>query len=99
MYKLFEDEGPKVTERIVTAKDRVHVSKITYIDVANLFPYRIGARPGILPYMDMIRWVIDHMNIADRNFMTQRQTIIGSFTAKDLSAMYHLLATQKKYDK
>jgi len=25
--------------------------------------------------------------------------VIGSFTAKDLSAMYHLPANQKKYDK
>jgi len=70
MYNLFEDEGPKFTERIVTAEDRVFVSQITYSDVDNSFLHRIGTHPRFLPYMDMIRWVIDHMNIADRNFMT-----------------------------
>ena len=85
-------KGQKSQKRTVTAEDRVLVSEITYSDVANSFLHRIGTRQSIFPYMDMIRWVIDHMNIAARNFMTHRQMVIDYFTAKYLSAMYHLPA-------
>lgn len=97
-YQLFEDEEPRVTERVVIAEDSYPVSDTTYSDLANSFLHRIVAQLNILPYMDMITCVVDHLNIADRNFMTKRNTIIGSFTNKDSTRMYQFSAAQKKYD-
>ena len=46
----------------------------------------------------MVRWIIDNINIRDRNFLTSRGTVIGSFKAEDLKQMYHLLDPDKIYD-
>lgn len=43
IYKLFEDEGPMFTQRIVTAEDSTLVSNTTYIDVANSLLHMIAA--------------------------------------------------------
>ena len=61
------------------------VSKTTYNDVSNSFLHIVVAQQNIFPYSDMIRWVIYHPNSIDRNFMTKRNTVIDSFTIKDLS--------------
>lgn len=88
IYKLFEDEEPRVMGKIVTTEDSLPVFETTYSNVANLLLHRIATRPNILPYTDMIRWVIDHLNIENMNFMTKRNTFIGSFTNNDLIKIY-----------
>jgi len=46
----------------------------------------------------MVKWVVDHLDITDRMFITTMKTVIGSFKAEDLRKMYHLPQPQKKYD-
>lgn len=90
IYKYFEDEEPKVTVRTIMVDDKTPTSKTTPQDATNSFLYKIGARPRLFSYTDMIRWVVDTVNIIEWKFHTQKGSIIGSFTAKDLQAMYHL---------
>ena len=47
----------------------------------------------------MVRCIINKLNIGDRNFLTSRGTMIGSFKAKELKQMYHILDPDKIYDK
>jgi len=83
------DERPKVTQRKITIDDSAPVLNTTYIDVANSFLERITARPKIIPYTDMVPWIVDNLSITERKIMTMKHTIIGLFTGKDLSTMYH----------
>jgi len=68
-----------------------------YKDVANSFLHRIVAQPKILPYTDMVRWVVDKFRNIERNIVTQKHTIIGLFIGKDLNTMYHFSKPQCKY--
>lgn len=64
--------------------------------VANSFLHIIVARPKILPYIDMIRWVIDNLDITDRLFLTPKKKIIGSFKVEYLRKIYHIPPPQKR---
>ena len=86
IYKLFEEEEPKVVMRqVMMPDDTTSASKTTWVDVANSHIHRILAQPKIMPYTDLVKWLIDGVNIADRTFITPRtRTLIGSFKAKYL---------------
>jgi len=99
MYHLSEDEEPRVKERVAIAEDSFSVSDTTYSDLENSFLHKISVWSNIPPYMDMIRWFVDHLNIVERNFMMKRNTIIDSFTRKYLTQMYQFSVARKKYDK
>jgi hypothetical protein len=47
-------------------------------------------RPQLLPYCDMIRWVLDHVDIATRTIISKQKVTIGTFRPKNLRAMYKL---------
>jgi hypothetical protein len=55
----------------------------------------IAARPRLLPYFDMIRWALDHINLPSRTIVNDRQDIIGTFRPEHLQAMYKLPATSE----
>ena len=57
------------------------------------------AQPKIVPYTDMVKWIIDNLNIAERKFQNSRETIIGCFKAEDLHKMYHFPDPQCIYDR
>jgi hypothetical protein len=44
----------------------------------------IAARPRLLPYFDMIRWALDHINLPSRTIVNDRQDIIGTFRPEHL---------------
>ena len=46
-------------------------SNAFYFEAACSFLHRIEARPKILPYIDMVKWVIKHADISDRQFKTR----------------------------
>ena len=54
-------------------------SEASVADLACSFLHRIAVRPKILPYTDMIKWVLDNMDIKNRQFKTQGQGLISSF--------------------
>lgn len=59
IYKYFEDEGPRVKVRTVVVDKEVPTLEATPQD----FLQRIAARPILMPYTDMIRWVVQNVKI------------------------------------
>jgi len=99
MYNLLEEENPRIMEVTATAGSNSS-SEASITELACSFLRRIVARPKILPYMNMVKWILDNVDIKNRQFKTQGQRLIGSFTAQDLKLMYHLsepLATYNKH--
>jgi len=67
MYSLLEEENPRVME-VTTTADSSGSSEVSITELACSFLHWIAARPKILPYTDMIKWVLDSANITDRQF-------------------------------
>jgi hypothetical protein len=55
--------------------------------------HKIAARPRLLPYYDMIRWVLDHVDIPTITIISEKKVTIGNFRPKHLQAMYQLSPT------
>jgi len=89
IHNRLEDERPKIT--VIKAKtDSVKPSGVQFKDSSYSFLHRIGARAKMLPYNDMIRWVVENLSIEDRQFKNSRMELMGSFKAEDLKQMYHI---------
>lgn len=98
MYKLLEEENPRIMKVTVTADGRGS-SEASLTELACLFLHRIAARPKIIPYTDMVKLIIDHADIFDREFKMTNQQVMGSFSQNNLRHMYHLLEPQASYNK
>ena len=98
MYNLLKEENPKIREVEATAGSHSS-SEASITELAGFFLHKIAARPKILPYTDMIKWILDSTDIRDRQFKTQGQGLIGSFTSQYLRLMYHLPEPQVTYNK
>ena len=46
----------------------------------------------------MVRWVVEILTIEDKKFRNSRMELMGSFKAKDLKQMYHILDPQDIYE-
>jgi hypothetical protein len=55
--------------------------------------HKIAARPRLLPYYDMIRWALDHVDIPTRTIISEQKVTIGTFRPEHLQAMYQLSPT------
>ena len=67
MYNLLEEDNPRVME--VTATASSHGSSDASItELACSFLHRIAVRPRILPYTDMVKWVLDNTDITNKQF-------------------------------
>jgi hypothetical protein len=55
----------------------------------------IAARPRLLPYFDMIRWALDHVDLPSRTVVNDRRDIIGTFRPEHIQAMYKLPAASE----
>ena len=98
MYNLLEEENPRIMEVIAVAGSQSPF-EASLTELACSFLHRIAARPKILPYTDMVKWILDSAEIRNRQFKVQGQGLIGSFAAQDLKLMYHLPEPQATYDK
>ena len=98
MYSSLEEENLVVLKVVATAGSS-NTSEATLKELACSFLHRIAARPRILPYTDMVKWVLDSTDILDRQFRTPSQELIGSFTTEDLRLMYKLPEPQATYNK
>jgi len=98
MYRLLEEEKLRVMAVTITVDGRGS-SEASLIELACSFLHRVAARPNILPYIDMEKWIIDHDNISDKEFNTWYQEVMGSFTPSNLRHMYHLPKPQASYKK
>ena len=98
MYNLLEEENPKVLVTKATS-DAKFSSEAYYFEVACSFLHIIVVRHKIFPYTNMVRWIINNMDISDRTFINSRHEVIWSFKLEKLLRMYHLPEPQKLYDK
>jgi hypothetical protein len=55
--------------------------------------HRVAARPRLLPYYDMVRWALDHVDIPTRTIMNEQKVTIGTFRPEHLQTMYKLPTT------
>lgn len=62
MYSLLEEDNPKVMEVAATARSHGS-SEASIIQLACSFLHRIAARPKIVPYTNMVKWVLDNADI------------------------------------
>jgi len=93
-----EDEHPKIIViKVVSVSIKPSRDQLKYASYS--FLHRIGARAEILPYIDMISWVVENLSIEDRQFKNSKMELMGSFLAKYLEKMYHIPYPQDIYDK
>ena len=97
MYNILE-EKPGIMETKVTV-DGCDSSNASMLEIASSFLHRIAARQKIIPYTNMVKWVIDEADISDRQFRTRSQRVMIYFTPDNLWLMYHLLEPQVIYNR
>lgn len=83
MYNLLEEENPTFLETKATTNVEVS-SEASYFEATCSFLHRIVARPKIFPYTDMVRCIIDNVDISDRTFRNSKHEVMGSFTLDNL---------------
>jgi len=91
-------EAPKATKGNATADGPTELEN-TLGDLADSFLHRIVARPKIFPYNDMVKWVVEGINLIDRTLFTADGRMFGSFKLEDLKKMYHFLEPHRYYNK
>jgi len=79
--------------------DDIQSSDTSYPEVACSILHKVVARPKLLPYTDMVKWIVENVTIEDKEFVTSRQVVIDSFKLKDIRRMYHLTEPHMVYDK
>jgi len=84
MYSLLEEEDPKVMEVTATASSHGS-SELSITELACSFLHKIVARPKILPYTDMVKWVLDNADITYREFKAQNHELTKSLFSQNLS--------------
>jgi hypothetical protein len=55
--------------------------------------HKIAARSRLLPYYDMIRWALDHVDILTMTIINEQKVTIGTFRPEHLQTMYHMSPT------
>ena len=55
----------------------------------------VATRPQLLPYYDMIRWALDHVDLPSRTILNDRQDMIGTFRPEHIQSMCKLPATSE----
>jgi len=64
MYNLLEEEKPRLLVTKATT-DAQESSDASYFETTCSFPHWIVARQKIIPYTDMVKWVIDEVDFID----------------------------------
>lgn len=75
MYRLLEEENPKIM-KVSAGTGSQHSSEASLEELACSFLHRIAARPKILPYTDMIKWILDNAEMNNRQFKIQGHGLI-----------------------
>ena len=98
IYNLIEAEEPEEVSEEATA-DSTNKSEASLKDLADSYLHRIAAREKIIPYTDVVRWVVEEIPVSNRTFFTVDGRVFGSFKPDELRKMYHLPEPGKKYNK
>jgi len=84
MYNLLEKENPKVMGVTTTAGSQNSFEALV-ADLACSFLYQLATRPKIIPYTDMVKWVLDNADIKNRQFKTQGQELSESLFSQNFN--------------
>jgi len=82
IYKFIED-GEFIDEYESDGDDLVDIKKYRI--------HKINSRPTVLPYCDMVRWIICHTDVSTCTIVNSSRNIVGSFRKEDISNMYKLI--------
>ena len=55
----------------------------------------VATRPRLLPYYDMIRWALDHIDLPSRTIVNDQRAMVGTFRPEHIQSMYKLPATSE----
>lgn len=99
IYNLLQAKDLEVIEEEKGTTDSTDKLQNTFKDLAYSFLHRIATRTRILPYNDLVRWVIESINITDRAFFTADGRMFGLFREEDIKNMYHFAGPEKHYKK
>jgi hypothetical protein len=89
IYKFIEDDF---------FKDEYESNVDDIEDIKKSILHRITSKIPILPYYDMLRWIISHTDISTYSIVNSSHKVIGSFRPKDIYNMYKLEPTQVNLD-
>ena len=84
MYNLLEEENPRVME-VVATTGLNGSSEASLKELACSFLHRIAVTPKILPYTDMVKWILDNVDIRNRQFKTQVQELVEILFSQNLN--------------
>jgi hypothetical protein len=73
--------------------DEIEALATKYKIVAQSELHMIATRPRLLPYNDMINWVLENVDILTRTIFNSQKVAIGSFWPEHLQVMYKLSTT------
>lgn len=91
IYQLFENEKPQVIlDRKVVADDTLSNDSESWMDTVNSFLHRIVDHPKMFPYTNLVKCLLENVDIRDRQFVTRSRNFIGSLRPLDLKNMYKL---------
>jgi hypothetical protein len=57
--------------------------------------HKVATRPRLLPYYDMIRWALDHIDLPTRTIMNDQRVTVGTFRPEHIQTMYKLPTTSE----
>jgi hypothetical protein len=57
--------------------------------------HKVATRPRLLPYYDMIRWALDHIDLPTRTIMNNQRVTVGTFRLEHIQTMYKLPTTSE----
>ena len=69
IYNLIEVEEPEEVSEEATA-DSTNKSEASLKDLADSYLHKIAAREKILPYTDVVKWVVEQIPVSNRTFCT-----------------------------
>jgi hypothetical protein len=68
------------------------------VDVKGSKLHKIATRPTIVPYYDMVWWIISHIDISTCTIFNSSHQVVSSFKPDDVSNMYKLIPPTVRLD-
>jgi len=98
MYDLLEEEKPRPL--VTKATSNGHASlDISIFEMACTFLHCIAMRPKLILYTDMVKWIVDQVDVSNIEFNNSRKDFMGSFSPNNLRLLYLILEPQAFYNK
>jgi hypothetical protein len=71
-------------------EDEYESDEDDFKDIKRSSLHKVATRPTILPYYDMVHWIISHIDIKTCTIVNHAQQVVGSFRPDDIVNMYKL---------